>query len=107
MGLIPIIVLKWVEILRLFHELRRRFERKLQASTGQDCFLLRRSALERIRGLEKKTDGRPFRTEVESRDITKGHWKSPSGLSLSVLPCQVPVNDSYPLSHLRFLSLLD
>ncbi len=106
MGLIPMIVLKWIQILRIFHELERRFEGRLEASTGQNCFSLRRPAPERGWGLEKETAECPFRRKVEFRDIAKGNWKSPSGSPSSILPCQVPVNDSYPLSHLRFLSLL-
>ena len=107
MGVIPIIVLKLIEILRVFPETWKRLERWLGVSTGRDDFSLCRSALERGLGLEKKNLECSFHREAGFRVITKVNWKSPLGSSSSFLSCQVPLNLSYSISHLKFLSLLD
>ncbi len=107
MGLIPIIVLKLIEILRIFPEMWSRLGKWLGVSTGWDYLSLYRSALERSLGLEKKNIGPSFQREVGFRDIIKVNWKSPLGSPLSFLPCRIPLNHPSSLSHLRFLTLLD
>ena len=90
MGVIPIIVLKLIEILQVFPDMWRRLERWLGVSTGRNDLSLYHKALERGLGLEKKTVGGSFQRQVGFRDIAQVNWKSPLGSPLSFLPCRVP-----------------
>ncbi|PIV24229.1 MAG: hypothetical protein COS40_02490 [Deltaproteobacteria bacterium CG03_land_8_20_14_0_80_45_14] len=103
------IVWKLIGILQKFPRIWSRLGEWLRVSNEWDDLPLYRSALEDSLMMEKKrnTIDSSFQGKVGFRNIMKVNWKSPLGSPSFFLPCQVPLDLSLSLSHLRSLSFLN
>jgi hypothetical protein len=109
MGLIPMIVLKLIEILQKFSRIRSRLGKGLEIFIKSDYLSIDCSPVEADLSMVRKriTMDSSFREKVGFRNIMKENWKSTSGSPSFFLPCQVPSSLSFSLSHLEFLSFLN
>ena len=106
MDLILMILWKIVEILRKFPCMWSRLGKWLGDGTESHRLLLHRFCLEKSLTSGKRKMDASFQEKAGFRNIMKVDWKSTLGSLLSILPCQVSMNLSFSLSHLRPFSLL-
>lgn len=106
MDLIPMILWKIVEILGKLARMWSRLGR-LGDAPERHPLSFRHFCLEKGQTLEKSMIDSFFQARAGFRNIMKVDWKSTLGSLLSILPCRVPMNLSFSLSHLRPLSFLN
>jgi hypothetical protein len=89
MGLIPMIVLKLIEILQKFSRIRSRLGKGLEILIQSDHLLNDCSPVEADLSMVRQriTMGSFFREKVGFRNIMKENWKSTSGSPSFFLPC--------------------
>ena len=106
MDLILMILWRIVEILRKFPWMWGRLGKWLGDRTERHRLSLHRFCLEKSLTSGKRKMDASFQGKAGFRNIMKVDFKSTLGSLLSILPCQVSMNLSFSLSHLRPLSLL-
>ena len=109
MGSITMILWKLIEILLRSPGTWSRLAKWLGVSIESDYLPLHRSVLEVGLIMEKKksTLGSSFQGKVGFRNIEKVNWQSTSGSPSFFLPCRVPLNPWFSLSHPGFLSFFN
>jgi hypothetical protein len=109
MGLIPMIIWKLIGILQNFPKMWSRCGKGLKVSIKPDHLILYRSPLKGGLVMEKKrniTDS-SFQGKAGFRIIMKVNWKSTLGSPSLFLPCRVPWNLSFSLSHHKIPFILN
>jgi len=103
MGLIPMIVWKLIGILRNFPKMWSRGGIGLKISIKADHLTLYRSPFKGGLVLEKKRNilDSSFQEKAGFRIIMKVNWKSTLGFPILFLPCRVPWNLPFSLSHFK------